>query len=182
MLNRRAHVSNGPARSGADVVVVMGASGAGKTTVGARLAQVLGRAFLDADALHPPRNIAKMRRGLPLNDADREPWLNRVRDRIEQYVRAGRPAVVACSALRRAYRARLRVDSAVRFVYLKGDKALLAERIEHRTDHFFRLRPLLANQLVTLEEPADAITVDAALPVDEIVRRVTAALDADAPR
>lgn len=158
------------------VIVMMGVAGAGKSTVGARLAAVLGWPFLDADALHPPPNVEKIRRGIPLTDADRDPWLAHVRKRIEHYVRAGQSAVVACSALRREYRERLRVDPAVRFVFLKGDHTLLRDRLNRRVGHFFKA-PLLASQLASLEEPVDAVTIDAALPVDEIVRRIHGALD-----
>ncbi len=156
----------------------MGVAGAGKSTVGARLAAVLGWPFLDADALHPSPNVEKMRRGIPLTDADRDPWLTHVRQRIEDYVRARQSAVVACSALRREYRERLRVDPAVRFVFLKGDSALLLDRLNRRVAHFLKA-PLLASQLASLEEPIDAITIDAALPVDEIVQRIRGALDID---
>jgi gluconokinase len=156
----------------------MGVAGAGKSTVGARLAAALGWPFLDADALHPSPNVEKMRRGIPLSDADRDPWLTHVRQRIEDYVRARQSAVVACSALRREYRERLRVDPAVRFVFLKGDSALLLDRLNRRVAHFLKA-PLLASQLASLEEPIDAITIDAALPVDEIVQRIRGALDID---
>jgi len=159
------------------VVVMMGAAGAGKSTVGARLAAVLGWPFLDADALHPPPNVEKIRRGIPLTDADRDPWLARVRARIDDYARAGQSAVVACSALRRAYRERLRVDPAVRFVFLKGEPTLLRDRLNRRVGHFLKA-PLLASQLASLEEPVDALTIDAALPVDEIVQRIRSALNA----
>lgn len=158
------------------VIVLMGVAGAGKSTVGARLAAVLGWPFLDADALHPPPNVDKMRRGIPLTDADRYPWLAHVRKRIEDYVRAGQSAVVACSALRGGYRDRLRVDPTVRFVFLKGDPALLLDRVNRRIDHFLKA-PLLESQLASLEEPIDAVTIDAALPVDEIVQRIRGSLD-----
>lgn len=160
------------------VVVIMGVAGAGKSTAGARLAEVLGWPFLDVDALHPPPNVEKMRRGIPLTDADRDPWLTQVRQRIEDYVRAGQSAVVACSALRREYRKRLRVDPAVRFVFLKGDSALLRDRLNRRVGHFLK-SPLLASQLASLEEPVGATTIDAALPVDEIVQRIRDALTID---
>ena len=160
------------------VVVIMGVAGAGKSTVGARLAAVLDWPFLDADALHPPPNVEKMRRGIPLTDVDRHPWLAHVRQRVEDYVRARQSAVLACSALRREYRERLRVDPSVRFVFLKGDPALLLERLNRRGGHFLKA-PLLASQLASLEQPLDAITIDAALPVDEIVRRIGGALNID---
>jgi gluconokinase len=158
----------------------MGVAGAGKSTVGARLAAVLDWPFLDADALHPRENVEKMRRGVALTDADRDPWLTHVRKRIEDYVRAEQSAVVACSALRRAYRERLRIDPAVRFVFLKGDSALLLDRLNRRVGHFVKA-PLLASQLHALEEPVDAVTIDAALPVDDIVKRIRVALNCPRP-
>jgi gluconokinase len=154
----------------------MGAAGAGKTTVGARLARALGWNFLDGDDLLPPASIEKLRRGIGLTDMDREPWLQDLRVRIDAFLAAGQPAVVACSALRQAYRERLRADTdAVRFVYLKAEHALLRARVETRKGHFFA-PSLLDSQLAILEEPRDAVIVDAALPVDEIVARVRAAL------
>lgn len=159
----------------ATIVVVMGVAGAGKTTVGARLAAVLDWPFLDADALHPRENIEKMSRGIPLTDADRERWLASVVERIATYLRAEQSAAVACSALRRAYRDRLCIDAAVRFVYLKGDYPLLYERLSRRAGHFLKA-PLLESQFASLEEPSDALVVDAALPIDSIVQRVCAAL------
>lgn len=156
------------------IVVVMGLAGAGKSTVGAALARALGWPFIDADDLHPAANIEKMRRGIALTDADRAPWLDRLRARIDTLLAAEQPAVVACSALRRAYRAYLRAD-AVRFVYLKADYELLRQRLDTRRHHFMN-PALLASQAALLEEPNDAIVVDAALPIDELVRRVRTAL------
>ena len=162
-------------RNGTNIVVVMGVAGAGKTTVGARLATVLDWTFLDADTLHPPANIEKMRHGIALTDADREPWLARVSEHIAAYRRAAQPAVIACSALRREYRERLHTDTAVKFVYLKGDYPLLYERLRRRVGHFLKA-PLLESQLASLEEPSDATTVDASLPIDVIVQRICDAL------
>lgn len=156
------------------VIVVMGVAGAGKTTVGKCLARALGWAYLEGDELHPPANIAKMRRGLPLTDADRDPWLNTLRARIEALLAANQPAVVACSALRRRYRARLRVNRQVCFVHLAADYPLLRERLQGRRGHFVA-PSLLDSQLGTLEKPKDALAVDAALPVEEIVTRIRAA-------
>lgn len=158
------------------VIVLMGSSGAGKTTVGKRLAAALGWAFLEGDDLHPPDNIDKMRRGIPLSDADRAPWLERLRRRIARYLATGQSAVVACSALRRAYRERLSVDPrAVRFVYLKGEYPLLHARLHARTGHFMK-PSMLRSQLETLEDPANALVIDAALPADAIVASIRAAL------
>ena len=107
------------------IIIVFGVSGAGKTTVGKLLARELGWQFLEADDFHPAANIEKMRRGHPLTDEDRWPWLDRLREQIEQLLSAGENAVLACSALKRAYRDRLRVSDEVKFVFLRGDYALV---------------------------------------------------------
>lgn len=151
-----------------EIIIVMGVAGAGKSTVAARLADALGWAFLDGDALHPAANVDKMRRGLPLTDADRAPWLGVLRTRIEAYLASGERAVIACSALKRAYRRRLRVDPAVVFVYLKGTVPVLRERLAQRRDHFMKAT-LLSSQLAALEEPQDALVLDARLPVERLV-------------
>jgi gluconokinase len=153
------------------IVVVMGVAGAGKTTVGRALAAALGWSFLDADDLQPPANVDKMRRGEPLDDADRSPWLARVAAEL----RARDDVVVACSALRAAYRDALRVRPEVRFVYLKVPEAVLAARLAERRGHYMP-PSLLRSQLDTLEEPGDAIVVDATQPVAEIVRTVVSQL------
>jgi len=146
----------------------MGVSGSGKTTVGEALAAELGLRFVDADALHPHANVEKMAAGIPLTDDDRWPWLDAV-----GAVLADGPVVVACSALRRVYRERLRAAaSELALVYLHGDPALLAERMGHRPGHFMPAS-LLESQLATLEPPAPdehALSYDVASPVDDIVR------------
>lgn len=153
----------------------MGASGAGKTTVGALLAAALGWSFLDGDTLHPRANIEKMRRGSPLTDQDRAPWLHELRLCIETYVENHRGAVVACSALRRSYREQLRTHpTEVRFVYLEGSYALLRTRLETRQHHFMN-PALLRSQLELLEEPTEALVVDAGLLPGEIVQRIRSA-------
>ena len=158
------------------VIVVMGVAGAGKTTVGEALAAALGWSFLEGDSLHPPRNIDKMRNGIPLNDADRAPWLARLRERIEEFLASGERAVVTCSALRRDYRRKLRVDAcSVRFVYLKADAGLLLRRLRSRHAHYMTAA-MLQSQLEALEAPATAVTVDAAARVDAIVTQIRAAL------
>ncbi|WP_437726155.1 gluconokinase [Sorangium sp. So ce861] len=158
------------------IVVVMGVSGAGKTTVGVRLARDLGWEFLDADDLHPAANIEKMRSGKPLDDRDRAPWLAALSARIRQLLEVGRDAVIACSALKAAYRAQLLVDPArMRLVHLTGDPALIAARLAARTDHF--MPPgLLATQLAALEPPEDAIRVDIDGTPEEIAAAVRRAL------
>lgn len=163
-------------RASEPVIVLMGPSGVGKTTVGKRLAADLGWGFLDGDDLHPAENVEKMRRGMPLTDADRTPWLAQLRRHIERRLLSNRGAVIASSALRRRYRKRLRVDPhRVRFVYLKGTYPLLHRRLATRGGHFMQ-PSLLVSQLATLEEPDDALIIDAALPVDTIVARIRAAL------
>jgi|SRR5581483_3558541 len=150
----------------------MGVSGAGKTTIGTRLATALGWEFHDADDLHPPANVAKMRAGIPLSDDDRAPWLARVHALLEALARERRSAVVACSALRRAHRERLAVPGAdVRFVHLTGARELLRERLAARAGHFMP-PALLASQLATLEPPGDALVVDVTPEPDTIVATI----------
>ena len=146
----------------------MGTTGAGKTTIGTMLATQLNWQFADADTFHPPANIEKMSHGIPLTDADRAPWLEAMRKAILEWIAAGKNVVLACSALKRAYRDKLRPNPEVKIVYLKGDYALFAERIRHRHGHFAG-EQILAGQFADLEEPDDAITVDAAKSPDEIV-------------
>jgi gluconokinase len=152
-------------------IVVMGVTGSGKSTVGRALAEALGWQFVDADAHHPPGNVAKLRAGVPLTDGDREPWLERLNERLREAAGRGEPVVLACSALRARYRERLRQGiPAVALVYLRADAALLARRLAGRA-HF--MNPvLLPSQLAALEEPPQALTVDAALPPEEIVAAV----------
>ena len=150
------------------VLIVMGVSGCGKTTIGSRLAEELDWYFLDADDFHSPENIRRMADGQPLTEADRQPWLTRLRGEIARALEAKENLVLACSALTEASRARLSGgDPAVRFVYLRGSEPLILERLRSRSGHFMK-PDLLASQFAALEEPKDAITVD----VDERPRRV----------
>jgi gluconokinase len=158
------------------VVIIMGATGAGKTTIGTMLAAQLNWQFADADAFHPPANIEKMSKGIPLNDADRAPWLAAMRNAILEWIAAGKNVVLACSALKRAYREELRASPEVKIVYLKGTYALFAERIRHRHGHFAG-EGILAGQFADLEEPEDAITVDAAKSPEEIVAEIRKQLE-----
>jgi gluconokinase len=160
----------------ADVVVIMGVAGSGKTTVGSALAAALGWRFVDADDHHTPESIAKMARGEPLDDADRWPWLDRLRALIDDALATGRRLVLACSALKASYRARLAGGDAgrrVRFVYLAGPLELFRERLAQRAGHFMK-PAMLDSQFATLEVPGEAVAVDAALPVAEIVGRIRA--------
>ena len=153
----------------------MGVSGSGKTTVGLALAARLGVPFADGDDLHPAANLRKMTDGIPLTDADREPWLDAVGAALADGTR-----VVACSALRRRYRDRLRAAApGLHVVYLEVPRAVLEERMTHRSDHFMPVA-LLDSQLATLEPPGldeGALTLDATLPVDELVAETTAWLE-----
>jgi len=154
------------------IAILMGVSGSGKTTIGRLLAERLGWSFYDGDDLHPPANVEKMRHGIPLTDADRAPWLEAVRAVIEQVVRQGRSAVLACSALKQSYRDRLAAGIPdLRFVYLRGDRALLHERLAARCGHFMPAG-LLQSQYEALEEPHDAIAVDVAGPPEAIVTAI----------
>ena len=153
------------------IVVIMGTTGAGKTTIGTMLAAQLNWQFADADVFHPPANIEKMSRGIPLNDADRAPWLEAMRKAILEWIAAGKNVVLACSALKRAYRELLRPSPEVKIIYLKGNYALFAERIRHRHGHFAG-EGILAGQFADLEEPDDAITVDATQSPEQIVAEI----------
>jgi gluconokinase len=153
------------------VVIIMGTTGAGKTTIGAMLATQLHWQFADADAFHPQANIEKMSHGIPLKDTDRAPWLAAMRKAILEWIAAGKNVILACSALKRAYRNELRPSPEVKIVYLKGTYALFAERIRQRHGHFAG-EGILAGQFADLEEPEDAITVDAAKSPEEIVAEI----------
>ncbi len=158
------------------IVILIGASGAGKTTVGGILALRLGWSFHDADDLHPQHNIEKMRRGMALTDDDRRPWLGAVRELVERCLAENRNAVIACSALKQAYRDLINPDPArVRFVYLKGSKELIAQRMARRRDHFFNPH-LLQSQFDALEEPRDAITADISGTPEQIADSLVAVL------
>jgi gluconokinase len=157
------------------IVVLMGVCGSGKTTVGRELAAALSWQFVDADDFHPPANVAKMASGIPLTDADRGPWYDRIVVELTRRGRAGAGVVLACSALKQAYRDRLAESGNVRFAYLKGDAATIAPRLSGRSGHFMPAA-LLASQFATLEEPAAAIVVDIAQPVAAQVATIQRAL------
>jgi carbohydrate kinase (thermoresistant glucokinase family) len=134
------------------VIIICGVSGVGKTTIGQLLAQELGWEFYDADDFHSVDNIAKMKNGVSLTDEDRQPWLGKLRDLIEQCLVVGKNAVLACSALKKAYRDYLRVSDGVKFVFLRGNRRKISEQIQHRHGHF--MNPALLNsQFEDLEQP-----------------------------
>jgi gluconokinase len=149
------------------ILILMGVVGAGKTTVGSLLAQKLGWQFADADDFHPAPNVEKIRRGMPLDDSDRAPWLAALHDAILHWNLEGRNAVLACSALKRKYRDILGVDG-VRFVYLKGDYELIEQRLRTRRGHFAS-DSILKSQFEDLENPDDAITIEVDKPPEAIV-------------
>ena len=156
------------------IVIIFGVSGAGKTTVGELLARELGWHFLEADDFHPAANIEKMRSGYPLTDEDRAPWLERLRDQIKRSLTAGECTVLACSALKRKYRQRLRVDDEVKLVFLRGSYAVIAEQLRHRRGHFFD-RALLKIQFDDLEEPQpdeSALTIELGRTPQELVKEI----------
>jgi len=154
------------------VVILIGAAGAGKTTVGRALADALGWRFVDGDDVHSPAAIAKMRAGAALTDADRAPWLASLHQVIASAIGRREPLVVACSALRTRYRERLRGDlRMVRFAYLKADEATLRRRLMERAGHFAG-PALITSQLATLEEPQDGLTIDATEPPERIVAAI----------
>jgi gluconokinase len=158
------------------IVILMGVAGSGKTHVGAMLAATLGWRFVDADDLHPAENIAKMAGGTPLSDADREPWLDALRADLLEIARRGESAVAAVSALRHAYRDRLRDGlPGARIVYLRTNPLLIAERLSRRRGHFFD-PALMESQFAALEEPDDALVVDASGDPAAIVRAIIDAL------
>jgi gluconokinase len=160
------------------IVIIFGVSGSGKTTVGKLLARELGWRFLEADDFHPAANIEKMRSGHPLTDEDRRPWLELLRKQIEQVLSAGENAVFACSALKRAYRDRLRVNEQVTFVFLRGDYALVDRQLRARQRHFMN-PALLQSQFADLQEPQpdeNVLTVELGRKPREIVEEIEAKL------
>jgi len=149
----------------------MGPAGSGKTTVGKLLAAQLKWEFADADDFHSPANIEKMAHAIPLSDDDRIPWLHSLRDAIQQWDAQNKNVVLACSALKRSYRELLQINSNVKLVYLKGSYELLRERLHSRKGHYAG-EQILAGQFADLEEPTDAVTVDAAQSPEQIVAEI----------
>lgn len=154
------------------VILVMGPAGAGKTTIGKRLAAKLGYRFLDADDLHAKANMEKMAAGIPLTEEDRAPWLHAIAREIDGALATEKDLVIACSALRRQHREQLiRDPKKVRIVYLRGTPELLAERLRARVGHPVGVS-LLPSQLGLLEPPDDALTVDVASTPEAIVEEI----------
>lgn len=157
------------------VIIIIGVAGSGKTTVGKLLAHSLGWTFLDADDFHSASNKEKMSRGVALDDADRGPWLTAVHAAIVEQAGHGGNVVLACSALKQRYRDQLRQGIDAKIVYLKGSFELFSGRLRSRDAHFAK-ESLLSSQFATLEEPADAVTIDASLPLSEIVKQISTRL------
>ena len=157
------------------IIVIMGVSGCGKTTIGQMLADRVGWPFFDGDAFHPPANIDKMSRGIPLNDEDRAGWLAAIADRMRELIAVNQSGVFACSALKQKYRDQLQVSDQVKFVYLRGDYELIWSRMQQRPGHYMKPN-MLASQFEALEEPLNALTLDITLPVEQLVERIALVL------
>jgi gluconokinase len=158
------------------IVILMGVSGSGKTTIGSQLADQLGWPFFDADDFHPPENIARMRSGIALTDKDRQPWLQALANLIATLISNNRSAALACSALKSAYRDQLKNGAGsdtdqIRFVYLKIPPSTAHERLRKRERHFMP-EQLISSQFETLEEPDDAIAINAELSPDQVVAQI----------
>lgn len=161
----------------ANAIIVMGVSGSGKSTVGEKLAEELGWIFFDADDYHPPENVAKMAAGNPLNDVDRAPWLAILHDLINVHIRASRPMVLACSALKQIYRDQLQDGNpATKIVYLQGTFELIWERMQAREDHWMKPE-MLHSQFDALEEPADAWNVPIDASIEEQLQLIVQKLN-----
>ena len=156
------------------IVIIFSVSGSGKTTLGKLLAHELRWRFYEADDFHSQANIEKLRCGVSLTDEDRLPWLEKLRDLIKRCVESRENAVLACSALKRAYRERLSVSAEVKFVFLRGSRALIAQQLHHRRGHFMN-PALLQSQFEDLEEPKpdeDALTIELGGTPQELVEEI----------
>ena len=168
---RPSATSNIP-RGRSSILVIMGVSGSGKTTIGQLLSAELICSFIDGDDFHPPVNIKKMSSGEALTDEDRWPWLEILTDKIQEYIQQEQSMVLACSALKKSYREILCVErELVQFIYLKGNYATIVRRMQSRENHFMT-KSLLQSQFATLEEPEDAIVVDISPSPSEILKSI----------
>ena len=168
---RPSATSNIP-RGRSSILVIMGVSGSGKTTIGQLLSAELICSFIDGDDFHPPVNIKKMSSGEALTDEDRWPWLEILTDKIQEYIQQEQSMVLACSALKKSYREILCVDrELVQFIYLKGNYATIVRRMRSRENHFMT-KSLLQSQFDTLEEPRGAMVVDISPPPLEILKSI----------
>jgi carbohydrate kinase (thermoresistant glucokinase family) len=154
-------------------VILMGVSGCGKSSVGKMLSEETGWPFYDGDDFHPEANVAKMAEGIPLNDADRQPWLESLHQLIKSSLRQERPLIVACSALKKSYRDILRGDLAdqVVFIHLKGSFRLIYTRMQQRDDHYMKAE-MLRSQYETLQKPRNAIEINIDKSVPEITQQI----------
>ncbi|EAZ93117.1 gluconokinase [Crocosphaera chwakensis] len=154
------------------IYLIIGVSGSGKTTIGKALSQELGYAFYDADDFHPPKNIAKMSQGIPLDDSDRLPWLLAIKLVIDEHQKEQKNAVITCSALKQSYRDLLEKNTTnIIWIYLKGSYETFLKRLQQRPDHFMK-ENMLISQFEALEEPENAVTIDVNLSVAEIVQEI----------
>jgi ACS family tartrate transporter-like MFS transporter len=153
------------------ILLIMGVTGSGKSTVGKLVAEQLAWVFLEADEFHSPENIAKMHNGIPLTDADRLPWLDAIHARLVALHAEGKDIVLACSALKESYRQRLAKNLPIELVYLKGSPVFIGKRLSERRGHFAGT-PILAGQFADLEEPREALTLSVELPPEELVRKI----------
>jgi carbohydrate kinase (thermoresistant glucokinase family) len=157
-------------------VILMGVAGSGKTAVGKGVETRLNWLFLDADDFHPAANIEKMKQGIPLNDQDRIPWLRALRNELTRLLGEGRSVILACSALKESYRQLLSDDmAAMSFVLLDVDQETIRQRLQHRSAHFFP-KELMDSQFAALEQPKEAIIIDARKPLDEVIDQVIKAI------
>lgn len=153
------------------IILLMGVTGSGKTTIGKNLSAALGWKYFDADDFHSPANVEKMRHGIPLNDSDRQPWLERLQKLIQENLALNQSAILACSALKERYRELLLIDDRVQLVYLKGDYELIENRLRARQNHYMNPQ-LLSSQFETLEEPHGGFQVDISSSPKNIVRTI----------
>jgi len=172
-------ISNTLHRNMINSIILMGVSGSGKTTIGHALSEELGWSFFDGDDYHPPENIAKMSQGIPLDDRDRQKWLESLSTLLSIQKASGEASVLACSALKRNYQEQLRGNRKdLKFVYLAGDFDLILERMQARRKHFMRAQ-MLASQFEILEPPPDALVINTDQPVATIVQEILKALEFD---